>query len=346
MNTATDALIELDGSQGEGGGQILRTALSLSMLRRQPVRIANIRAGRKKPGLMRQHLTCVRAAAAVSNAEVDGAEIGSTDLTFRPRYVRGGDFNFSIGSAGATMLVLQTVLPALLRAPAASTVTIEGGTHTTNAPVTDFISDAFLPLLQRMGAQATLAVDRHGFFPAGGGAVRCEITPSQLQPLALTERGDLHQVEAVVLLRSLPHHIVERELDVVRRHFGSARTQHRDLPSGLGPGNALILRARHAHVTEVVTSLGEQGTTAELVAERACAELKHYLAHAAPVGEHLSDQLLLPLVLAGGGEFVTGRPSTHLETNAAVIAAFEAARVEIVPDGSDPQRHYRVTVTA
>lgn len=338
-------LLELDGSQGEGGGQILRSALSLSMCLGRPFRIERIRAGRAKPGLMRQHLTCIRAAEAVCGAEVEGAEIGSTAVTFRPGAIRGGDYVFKIGSAGSVMLVLQTILPALLAADTASTMQIEGGTHTFAAPATDFIEHAYLPVLRGIGAEIAMQVERHGFYPAGGGCVRVTVNPGRMSPLTLLERGETERIEAVVLLRSLPTHIAERELDVVHRRLKVKGRIH-ELPSGFGPGNAVVLRACHASITEVAVSLGAHGISAENVANRACDELRAYLAHGAPVGEHLSDQLLLPMLLGGGGVFVTGRPSTHLETNAAVIEAFGAGQVRIEPDGSDAQRRYRVTVDA
>lgn len=344
MKTRTESTIELDGAQGEGGGQILRTALSLSMLQGRPVRLVNIRAGRSKPGLMRQHLACVRAAAAVCNGTADGAQIGATALYFHPGAIRGGDHEFRIGTAGSTMLVLQTVLPALLRADSASTIALEGGTHNQMAPSSDFIAEAFLPQLARMGAQVSMTVERHGFYPAGGGRVRIAVTPSVLTPLALHERGSERGIDATALLRNLPRHIAERELDAAAARLKLAKRQRLDLPSGPGPANALVLTARFEHTSEVVVGLGEHGVSAENVAYAASDELRSYLAHGAPVGEHLADQLLLPLLLAGGGSFVTGRPNTHLETNAAVIRAFGAADITIAPDDSDPQRRYRVTL--
>jgi RNA 3'-terminal phosphate cyclase (ATP) len=344
MKTKMDVMLELDGAQGEGGGQILRSALALSMLRGRAFRLANIRAGRSKPGLMRQHLTCVRAAAEICHAQVDGAQIGSTELVFRPGSIRGGDYEFKVGSAGSTMLVLQTVLPALLRAPQPSRLRIEGGTHALAAPSTDFIEQAFLPLLARMGGRVALQVECHGFFPAGGGQVSVQVQPSILAPLQLLERGAALGMEAVAITRSLPLHIAERELEVAERRLPLTHRAPRPLSAGFGAGNALVLTARYAQVSEVVVGLGEQGVSAENVAGRACDEMRSYMAHGAPVGEHLADQLLLPLLLAGGGEFVTGRPSSHLETNAAVIAAFDAAEVRIAPDESDPQRRYRVTL--
>jgi RNA 3'-terminal phosphate cyclase (ATP) len=343
MKTRTESPITLDGAQGEGGGQILRTALSLAMLQRRSLRLHNIRAGRSKPGLMRQHLVCVRAAAEISGADVVGAEIGSTALSFRPGAIRPGHYEFRIGSAGSTLLVLQTVLPALLQAGGRSSLILEGGTHNRMAPSADFIAAAFLPQLARMGAEVSMTVERHGFYPAGGGRLRIDIAPATLSPLALHERGTALGIDATALVRSLPRHVGERECETAATRFSLTHREIRELPGGPGPANALVLAARFDHVSEVVVGLGEQGLSAEVVASRACDELRAYLAHGAPVGEHLADQLLLPLVLSGGS-FVTGRPSTHLETNAAVIRAFDAAAIDISPDPGDPQRRYRVDV--
>ncbi len=340
-------MIELDGAQGEGGGQILRTALSLAMGTGRAFRLRRIRAGRAKPGLMRQHLTCVQAARRVCGAHVEGDEIGSTQLTFTPGEVHGGVFSFAIGTAGSTMLVLQTVLPALLLAPESTRLSLEGGTHAMAAPSTDFIAHAFLPVLRAMGARVELRELRPGFFPVGGGRVEVTVEPARLQPIALLERGESLGIDAEVLLHGLPDHIAERELAVARERF-DLRPFHvcrRDAGRALGAGNALMLRARFEHVTEIVTGLGQAGVSAELVAGAACDELAAYLHHGAPVGEHLADQLLLPMWLAGGGSFVTGRPSSHLQTNADVLMQFGAARVVIAPDEGDPQRRFRVTVS-
>src|SRR2546428_9297761 len=160
-------MITIDGSFGEGGGQILRTALSLSLATGTPFRIENIRAGRKKAGLLRQHLTAVLAAAEIGAAEIEGATLGSTMLTFTPKSVRAGEYRFAVGTAGSGTLVFQTILPALLRASAATRVTIEGGTHNSAAPPFDFLDRTFLPLIRKMGATVSLKLERYGFYPAG-----------------------------------------------------------------------------------------------------------------------------------------------------------------------------------
>lgn len=184
------SVISIDGSHGEGGGQILRTALSLSAVTGKPFAIENIRARRSKPGLMRQHLTAVKAAAAICGAKADGAEVGSTRLRFEPGSLKAGEYAFNIGSAGSTSLVLQTVLPPLALADGASRVTLQGGTHNTGAPPFEFLDRAFLPLIRRIGFNADVELRRFGFYPAGGGEVRVEIqAPSTLEPLVIDERG-------------------------------------------------------------------------------------------------------------------------------------------------------------
>lgn len=325
--------IEIDGSSGEGGGQILRSALSLSVLLRRPLRLSRIRAGRAKPGLMRQHLTCVKAAAQLSGAVVSGDQLGSTELVFEPHGLVGGSYHFAIGAAGSTMLVLQTMLPILLCAGQPSRVCVEGGTHNPMAPSADYLSQVFLPVLARMGARVELELERYGFFPMGGGRVVLKVAPAKLAPVDLLERSELLAIEALALTAGLPEHVGLREITTVADHFALRRGQveHRDLGRRAGTGNVLAVIARHQHITEWVSSHGERGLPAEDVAARACAELDAWLAHDGAVGVHLADQLLLPLWLAGGGEFSCGEPSAHLRTNAEVLERFGAAQVEIAP---------------
>jgi RNA 3'-terminal phosphate cyclase (ATP) len=177
--------IRIDGSFGEGGGQILRSSLSLSLVTGKPFRIENIRANREKPGVLRQHLTAVQAAAEVGSAEVEGASLGSKALTFVPGKIRSGEFRFAIGTAGSGTLVLQTILPALITAAGPSRIEIEGGTHNPAAPPFDFLQRSFIPLIERMGPKVKLELQRYGFYPAGGGRFVVEITPCEvLKPIA------------------------------------------------------------------------------------------------------------------------------------------------------------------
>ena len=326
-------MLVIDGREGEGGGQVLRTALGLSLVTGTPVRVENIRARRTRPGLLHQHLTAVRAAVAVGGAEAIGDELHSDMLSFTPGPVRGGTYAFDVGTAGSATLVLQTVLPALLRAEGPSAVTVRGGTHNPHAPPFEFLAECFFPLLRRMGAGVQGVLERHGFYPAGGGAVRVDVTPGPLAPLELMERGRIVRREAVAAVANLPAHIAEREIGVVAKELGWKRKEMaaREVDAE-GPGNVLTLLAASETACEVVTGFGERGLAAETVARRAAKELRRWPDAHAPVGAHLADHLLVPLALAGGGRFRTVPPSGHTRTNAAVIERFLPVRFRLLDD--------------
>ncbi|PLC43697.1 RNA 3'-terminal phosphate cyclase [Ralstonia pickettii] len=325
--------IELDGAQGEGGGQILRTALTLSMLTATPFRIENIRAKRSKPGLLRQHLTAVQAAVQISGATVEGAEAGSQTLRFTPGAIRGGDYRFAIGTAGSCTLVLQTILPALWFADAPSTVSVSGGTHNRAAPPVDFLIRAWLPLVARMGVTQTLALKRHGFYPAGGGEVAATVTPctGALTPLYLTERGAQRALRAEGIVAGVRGSVARRELDTLTRLVPGVEGTVRDLGNAEGPGNALVLDIEHEHVTEVFTGFGERGVTAETIGREVAGAAQRYLQSAAAVDEYLADQLVLPMALAGAGAFTVVTASSHLLTNIGVIEKFLPVEVAVRP---------------
>ena len=331
-------LVTIDGSAGEGGGQLLRSALSLSMRTGKAFRIERIRAGRSKPGLMRQHLACVQAASVVSGGGADGAAIGNTELYFQPGAVQGGNYRFAIGSAGSTMLVLQTILLNLLSAQRPSELRIEGGTHGKAAPSTDFIEHAFFPMLRMMGADVRLSVHQPGFYPTGGGIVDVQITPTTLQPLELLTRGKLVSQHALAVSCGLRENIVERELATLARAMKLRPNQleARQLTARTGVGNALQLCLGFSTHHIAFSALGERGISAEAVASQLAAEAKAFLAQSAPVDAHLADQLLLPLVWAGGGQFCCQEATPHLCSNAEIIHAFGAAKVaiEAQADGS------------
>lgn len=318
-------MLTIDGSKGEGGGQILRSSLALSMVTGKPVRIEKIRAGRKKPGLMRQHLTAVQAAARICKAEFVGAGLGATELTFHPGTVIAGDYTFSIGTAGSTTLVLQTVLLPLLLADGPSRLTLEGGTHNPFAPPFDFLAEAYLPLVNRMGPRVTATLERPGFYPAGGGRFVVEITPSaRLTGFSLLERGELRGRRASARIANLPDNVARRELRVVREGLDWAEDELevRGVSGSAGPGNVLLLSLAYEHVTEVFTGFGEVGRPAEVVASEAVDACRRYLASTAPAGEYLTDQLLLPLAIAGNGEFRSTGLSRHAQTHAELIQLF------------------------
>jgi len=318
-------MITIDGSQGEGGGQILRSALALSLVTGRPFRIENIRAQRKKPGLMRQHLTAVNAAVEVGEASVSGNIIGSSQLTFAPTGLNSGQYLFAVGTAGSCTLVLQTVLPALIVASGPSEILLEGGTHNPAAPPFDFLAGSFLPLLNRMGPSVKASLERSGFYPAGGGRMRVKVTPSgKLEPLHLLQRGGVDVCTARAIIARLPHSIAEREIAVVKDKlaWGDENLKVVETPDSSGPGNVLVLTVASEHVTEVFTGFGEMGVSAETVAGRAVKEVQEYLASGVPVGRHLADQLLLPMALAGGGTFLTLSPTAHTTTNIEVLRYF------------------------
>lgn len=313
--------IEIDGALGEGGGQILRTALTLALCTGQAIAVRNIRAKRPRPGLMRQHLVALRAAQLVSDATVHGDELSSTAIEFTPGVVRAGDYAFAIGSAGSASLVLQTILPALLRCDTKSTVRIEGGTHNGMAPSVDFIERSFLCALAPSGIRVKSTLERHGFYPNGGGVWQVEITPwKQKTAVVLLERGELLSQEAVAKVSDVPRHVAEREINCVRKKLRWQEDElHIEHVDSLGPGNIVSLRINHAQSAQVFEAVGRLGLSAERVAGRAIAQAKHYLANDYVVGEYLADQLLLPMVMGAGGAFITSELSSHTNTNMRVI---------------------------
>ncbi|MEN6449232.1 MAG: RNA 3'-terminal phosphate cyclase [Thermoguttaceae bacterium] len=338
-------ILTIDGSQGEGGGQVLRSSLAMSLVTGRPFAIENIRAGRKKPGLMRQHLTAVQAAAKISHAEAIGAEIGSLWLEFRPGQVESGDYAFSVGTAGSTTLVLQTVLPALMLADGESNLSLEGGTHNPFAPPLDFLTRAYLPLVGRMGPKIEVdpASVRPGFYPAGGGAFRINIQPSpQLGRLELLERGEILKRRVTALVASLPRHIGDRECRLIAEKTGwdQGCFMTETVENSRGPGNIVFIELESEHLTEVFTGFGQIGVRAEAVATRALDDARAYLAAGVPVGRHLADQLLLPLGIGahlgtGGGVFRTMALSLHATTHVEILHRFLEIDVKVEQNGRD-----------
>ena len=330
-------MIEIDGSVGEGGGQILRTSLALSMCTGQPFTLARIRARRAKPGLMRQHLTCVQAAAAVSGATVQGAALGSATLVFEPGAVKPGHYAFSVGTAGSCTLVLQTVWPALMLADAPSRLKLAGGTHNPMAPPFHFLERCYAPLLRRLGAGSELALRRLGFYPAGGGEIDVTIHPAAdtLRPFDLLERGGRVEAFAECLAPALPGAVARRELDALARALAWAPEQLRVpiVRQNEGPGNALMATLSHANVCELFTQFGEKGVSSEQVAQALAREVRDYEASTAALGPHLADQWALPLALAvwrrgGAAAYTCTELTDHATTNFAVIERFLPVRFE------------------
>jgi RNA 3'-terminal phosphate cyclase (ATP) len=299
----------------------------------------NIRSRRKKPGLLRQHLTSVRTAQAVSGAVVEGADLGSPGIRFEPGSLVPGSYEFDVRTAGSACLVLQAVLPALIFGPGPFELRIGGGTHNPFAPPFDFVDRVVLPRLAAMGANVTATLERHGFFPAGGGGLRVRVEPAgTVAPLDLLERGETVRVQATAIVARLPRAIAERELRAVGRllPLEGESPVIVEAAGSKGPGNVLMVEVESEHVTEIVTAFGERRIRAEDVATRAVKAIEEYLAAGAPVGRHLADQLLVPMVLGAGGRFRTAPLSRHAVTNVGVIEAFLPGRVETetLADGS------------
>lgn len=324
-------MIRLNGASGEGGGQILRTALGLSLVTGQPFSIENIRAGREKPGLLRQHLTAVLAATEIGNAQVEGALLGSKSLTFHPNKIRTGEFRFAVGTAGSGTLVLQTILPALMLASESSSLVMEGGTHNTHSPPFDFLQKTFLPVLAQMGINVSVELERFGFYPAGGGRFSVKIEPcTKLIPIVLEKREEITVRRATAIVANLSRKIAERELKLIahRLNWEEESVELIETKNSPGPGNIVFIEMGSPSFTEVFSAFGRLGASAEHVASEVVEEARSYLVSSAMAGEHLTDQLLLPFALAGSGSFTATKLSLHARTNIEVISKFLPVRFE------------------
>ena len=337
-----DELVQIDGSHGEGGGQMVRSSLALSLVTGRSVEIKNIRARRQKPGLMQQHLTAVRAAAEVGQAEMAGDSLGSQRLCFRPGKVAGGNYTFKVATAGSATLVFQTVLPALLTASGESHLVLEGGTHNSMAPPFDFLAKAFLPLVNRMGPTIITQLFRPGFYPTGGGRFAATVRPAPLGRLELTDRRELLDHRVRVLISGLPRHIADRECDAIAKAtgWGLRSMLIEEVKHSRGPGNVVMIELESDHVTEVFTGFGRLGVRAEAVAAECLRKAQDYIASGVPVGPHLADQLLLPLGIAayhqtGGGAFRTMTLSQHALTHLDILRRFLEIKIEVQDTGKN-----------
>lgn len=338
----TDPLV-IDGSHGEGGGQILRTALGLAALSGRPVHVEKIRAGRTNPGLAAQHVTSIRAAAALCGALVEGDALGSVRLDFTPRHpVRAGHYAFDVaaaregGSAGSATLVLQTVLLPLALADGESRVTVDGGTHMAWSPSFDYLQTVWLPAMAPLGIRAALAMERSGWFPVGQGRIRADIAgragPSAACDLA--SRGELLDVSGRAIAANLPSHIPQRIADRCSALLAGLRCPVSIEPLRLRAacaGAGLFLTARYETLCCGFSALGARGKPSETVAEEAAASLLDHRRSGAALDEHLGDQILVPLAMAAApSRYTVERISRHLETNAWVLETFGAARIDLV----------------
>lgn len=332
-------MIDIDGSQGEGGGQIIRSSLALSAVTGRPLRIFNIRAGRKKPGLKKQHVVAANAAARICNAHCKGVEIGASEITFEPNPICAGHYEFQIGSAGSTSLVSQTVLPALLTADGKSTLVIEGGTHNPMAPTFDFIQQSYLPQLAKFGANVDSEIERMGFFPKGGGRVSFEITPvAQWQGHELLESGVLKSKSVTALVSALPANIGTREVDKICRKVGWPANVGKviEVQDPHGPGNVVSIALDYENVCAMFTGFGQRGVKAEQVANSCYRDAKRFLDAQIPVEEYLADQLILPMSLAANAgcksSFRTYQLSGHSVTHLDVVKLFLDIKIETMAE--------------
>ena len=340
-------MVTIDGSYGEGGGQVMRTALALSAITGQPTRIENIRARRKKPGLRPQHLTAVRAAAAVCEARLEGDHLGSQTLSFEPtRSTCPGEYSFDVadtsqgGSAGSVALVFQTVVLPLAMASndgpsAESRLVIRGGTHVRWAPPIPYLQRVFLPAVSRMGVDATVELTRWGFYPVGGGEIVAEITGGiqSLRPIQIIKRGNLQRIGGTAAVANLPAHIARRMANRARNLLAKAGLQSSVETSrlrGAGPGAGIFLWAEYEHTRAGFTAYGQKGLPAEQVAEAACEELLDHHNSETPVDPYLADQMILPMAMAEGeSQAMTSQVTQHLLTNVWVVQQFLSRDISV-----------------
>jgi RNA 3'-terminal phosphate cyclase (ATP) len=343
VETTGNACIEVDGSVGEGGGQIIRTSVSLAAITGRPVQIINIRARRSKPGLQAQHLTSVRAAATLCDAELKGAELGSQFLRFMPGPLSRQDaFSFDVGTAGATGLVAQTVLVPMLFLPTHPvSATVRGGTHVPMSPTADYVEAVYRPALHQMGAQVDFGYTRAGFFPRGGGEVALRCGEAGLrETIDRTERGRLKRLRLFIVTCQLPDHVAERGVDTLMkelRGYGVPILVERRALDGGSPGAAIVLTAECENGGGGWTSLGERGKPIERVAQEALRDFQRWYAGGAAVDEHLSDQLVLPCSLVRAtSRWTTPVITEHLRTVLEIAQKFLPITysLDTQPDGS------------
>jgi RNA 3'-terminal phosphate cyclase (ATP) len=347
-------LVEIDGSYGEGGGQILRTSLALALVSGRPLRITRIRAGRSKPGLAAQHLAAVEATRAVCNGRLEGAELGSQDILLEPGDVVPGQYRFEIATAGATSLVLHTLYLPLALAGGPSELVIRGGTHVAWSPSFHYLRDHWRPALALMGLDVEIDIRRAGYYPKGGGEIVARIYPSErvkavkLSRDAPASRRDIAPTHANVTIVStrLPSHVAERQTTTARHLLEKAGLDvsvEVEEYDGIAPGTATHVRIPTDLSGGMFTSLGERGLPAEKVAARAAEQAIEFASSDAAIDKYLADQLVLPLALAEGtSEYTTSEITQHLVTNADVVSQFLPVDIDVVGDKGAPGR---VTIT-
>ncbi|CAN5164918.1 RNA 3'-terminal phosphate cyclase [soil metagenome] len=337
-------MLTIDGSYGEGGGQILRTSLALSLVTGKPFKLINIRANRTNPGLQQQHLTAVKAAVTISDATVEGDSKSSQSLVFEPGKVKPGKYEFDIGTAGSTTLVFQTILPPLMMCSEKSNLTFTGGTHNPHAPPFDYVNETYVPTLEQFGPVVKLELGRLGFYPPGGGVFSAVVNPvEKLKTVELLRRGKILRRCARALLVRLSQRIGQKELDYVRNNMpdwggGELRLDVSD--NAVSAGNALTIQFECEYVTETFTAVGTRGLPAEKVAENAVGYARKYTESTAAVGEFLADQILIPFSLAGSGSYTADEITSHTETNIDTIKKFLDVDIKVFNEDT----HHRIDI--
>jgi RNA 3'-phosphate cyclase len=326
--------IKIDGSYGEGGGQILRTALAFSSILGVPIIIHRIRAGRKNPGLQAQHLKGVEALACITAAQIEGASLGSERVIFIPQKICPGEFRFEVGTAGSVTLLLQALLPPLCLAKGSSHLTLVGGTHVEWSPPFHYFTEILFPTLRSMGISVRADIERWGWYPEGGGVIRVDIEPgSQMKSISLLDRGPIRRIWGISAISNLPRHVAERQKDEALKRIeremkiDAEITVLDDAPS-IGQGSFLFLSAESEGTIAGFSSLGKRGKPAEKVAEEAVMSLKDYMASEKCIDPHLADQLIPFLALAKGNSgFTTTQITEHLLTNLWVVGLFSKVKI-------------------
>lgn len=341
-------VVKLDGSEGEGGGQILRTALSLSLITGRPFEITRIRANRKPPGLRAQHLACVRGAEAISGATSEGASVGASELRFTPAPARAGDYLLEIGTAGSTPLLLQCLFFPLVLA-GGGTLTLRGGTHLPKSPTYHYLCWIWAPTMAAFGLHAEMQLRAAGFYPKGAGEIVARIHQSAdpaPERVELPARGTIHDVHVTSFVAGLPFHIAERQANAAVAHLREqgihCEAEKLPMPATISVGSTVFVRAQFEHTAAGFSALGERGRPAEEVGRDAAEQLSDFMASGGALDEHLADQLLLPAALLAAGQlgptrgstrFTTSRVTDHLTTNARVLERFLPVAISIGADG-------------
>lgn len=333
--------IVIDGSLGEGGGQIFRSSLTLSLLTKKPLQIHNIRSKRSSPGLKQQHLTALKAAAEISNAQVEGDFSGSQEVLFVPGEIKPGKYSFKIPTAGSTALVLQTIFMPLSVASRTSHVSIIGGTHVPWSPPYHYLEWQWFPWMDRIGYPGKVGLHQCGYYPAGGGRLSCVILPADLiKPVQVTGRGKLIQIRGISAASNLPWDIPKRQRQRFVGRLGSSYPLN-DIRSavlpGQGKGTFLTVLLEFEKTTACFSSLGEKAKRAEIVADELVKQVEEYMAATGCVDAYLPDQLLIPLSFANGQSSIqTPKITLHLMTNAEIIQQFMPVRISIKGDMGKP----------